>query len=483
MAEKAGAQISRKAFVQSLAILLALMLVAGVATRIVPAGQYDRVIVEGREVIDPGSYQPMPRPRYPVWRWFTAPVEVLWGPDAVTLIVVAMFVLMVSVAVAILDRSGALRAAVARVVKAFGARKYVLLAVVSLFFMLLGAFFGLFEEVVPLVPLMIALSYSLGWDSLVGLGMSVLATNMGFSAAIMNPFTLGVAQTIAELPLFSGAWLRVVAFVIIYALLVFTLVRYARRIDRDPSVSPVCVEDRAAKARLETRDPRPLLESTVGERRALVWFGLFFVLIIVVLIAGPFIPPVSEAVLPLVGLLFLVGGTGAGMASGIGGRAVLRSIAQGVTGIAPALPLVLMAASISHIVVQGGILDTILHSTSAAFARLGPFPAALAIYGFTLLIEFFVPSGSAKAFLIMPIVLPLADLVGVTRQVAVTAYAFGDGFSNMAYPTNPVLLICLGLTVVSSPKWLKWSSGLWLAVLVVTVAFLGLAVAIGYGPF
>ena len=105
------------------------------------------------------------------------------------------------------------------------------------------------------------------------------------------------------------------------------------------------------------------------------------------------------------------------------------------------------------------------------------------MYVLALVIEFFVASGSAKAFLLMPILLPIADLVGVTRQVAVTAYCFGDGFSNMAYPTNPVLLISLGLTVVSYPKWLRWSLKLWLWVLLITVAFLGLAVAVGYGPF
>jgi uncharacterized ion transporter superfamily protein YfcC len=142
-----------------------------------------------------------------------------------------------------------------------------------------------------------------------------------------------------------------------------------------------------------------------------------------------------------------------------------------------------MAASIKHIAAQGGIMDTILHSASLSFSQAGPFLAALIVYGLALFIEFFIGSGSAKAFLMMPILLPLADLVGVTRQVAVTAYCFGDGFSNMAYPTNPVLLICLGLTVVSYPKWLKWSLKLWLWVFLVTVAFLGLGVAIHFGPF
>jgi uncharacterized ion transporter superfamily protein YfcC len=105
------------------------------------------------------------------------------------------------------------------------------------------------------------------------------------------------------------------------------------------------------------------------------------------------------------------------------------------------------------------------------------------VYVLALVIEFFVASGSAKAFLLMPILLPIADLVGVTRQVAVTAYCFGDGFSNMAYPTNPVLLISLGLTVVGYPRWLKWSLKLWVWVLLISVAFLALAVAVGYGPF
>ena len=136
---------------------------------------------------------------------------------------------MVGSAFAVLDKSGILQAAIGRIVQAFGGRKYVLLLVIALFFMLLGAFFGIFEEVVPLVPLMIALAYLLGWDSLVGLGMSILATNMGFSAAITNPFTIGVAQKIAGLPLFSGAWLRVLIFIAIYAVLAVFLVSYARR--------------------------------------------------------------------------------------------------------------------------------------------------------------------------------------------------------------------------------------------------------------
>jgi len=128
-------------------------------------------------------------------------------------------------------------------------------------------------------------------------------------------------------------------------------------------------------------------------------------------------------------------------------------------------------------------LDTILHMTANSFSELQPFPAAILVYFLTLLIEFFIGSGSVKAFLLMPILLPLSDLLGVTRQVTVLGYCFGDGFSNMIYPTNPVLLISLGLTVVGYSKWIRWTAKLWGLVVLVSVAAIGIGVAINYGPF
>ena len=204
MEQKAGAQIGKRAFIQSAIILLVLMIAAGVLTRVLPAGTYDRYEAEGRILIDPGSYRIIERPDYPAWRWFTAPVEVLWGEDSLIIITIIVFILLVSGAFAVLEKCGILTSVLAKIVNRFRTRRYTLLLVVSLFFMLLGGFFGILEEIIPLVPLMIALSYSLGWDALVGLGMSVLATNIGFSAAVTNPFTIGVAQKLAGLPLFQA---------------------------------------------------------------------------------------------------------------------------------------------------------------------------------------------------------------------------------------------------------------------------------------
>ncbi len=482
MEQKAGAQIGARAFVQSIVILFVLMMVAGILTLVVPAGSYTHIEVDGRQTIDPTSFRYTPRPDYPAWRWFIAPIEVLGSSSGLMVIVIIIVLFFAGGAFAVLDKTGTIRAFIGGIVRRFRARKYLLLLMVSLAFMALGATLGTLEEVVLLVPLMIALSYSLGWDALVGLGMSILATNMGFSAAISNPYTLGVSQQLAGLPLFSGAWLHIIIFVVIYAIFALFITGYARKIDRDPTASLVHKEDQAEREKYKGQDIT-LVEDNPRQNRAITFFGLFLLFILAVMLAGPFVPAISDYALPIVGILFLIGGLGAGLLSGAGGKTVWKGLREGWGGIAPSVPLILMAASIRYIIDTGGITDTILHAAAEPLTKLGTFPAVLVVYVLALGIEFFIASGSAKAFLMMPIILPLADLIHVTRQTAVLAYIFGDGFSNLAYPTNPMLLICLGLTVVSYPKWIRWTAKLWFWVMLATIAFLGIAVAINYGPF
>lgn len=476
-------QISRSSFIQSFIILIILIILSGILTRVIPAGNYLREDKNGVTVIQPESFTLTERPDYPIWRWFTAPVEVLAGPDGLTVITILLFLLMVGAAFAVLQQSGIIAAVIGKIVLLFGGKKYTLLLIISLFFMILGGFFGIIEEVIPLVPIMIALSIYLGWDTLVGLGMSLLAVNMGFSTAITNPFTIGVAQKLAGLPLFSGAALRLVFFVAVYILFAIFITRYARMVEKNPEKSPVWTEEQAAHLRESKRDFSDLSGNSARLKPALIFFLVWISLIAVVLFLSPFVDFLSSYSLPVVAIFFLIAGLGAGFLSGTHPKSVWKAAGEGALGIAPGIPLILMASSIKFIVAQGGILDTILHSASGWIQGASPFGAALIVYGLALIIEFFIGSGSAKAFLLMPILIPLADLVGVTRQVTVTAYCFGDGFSNLIYPTNPVLLIALGLTVVSYPKWFKWSAKLWLIVLPVTVLFLALGVAIRFGPF
>ena len=479
MDEKAGAQISQKAFIQTFIILLLIITLAGILTRVVPAGSYDRVLQNGQLVIDPNSYHVTSQTGVPVWRWFTAPIEVLWGPDSLVVITIIVFILLVSGGFAVLDKSGILKAVLGKIVKRFGKQKYLLLLMISLVFMLLGAFFGIFEEVVPLVPLMIALSYSMGWDALVGLGMSILATNMGFSAAITNPFTIGVAQKIAGLPLFSGAWFRIPIFIVIYAITAFFLVSYARRIDRKPESSYCYGEDQRERERYKSVS----FDSSANLTRAGIFLGVVVAVIVFVLVSSSSIPFLSNYSLPIVGLLFFIGGLGAGWISGANGKLIARGLLEGVGGIAPGIPLLLMAASIKLIITNGNVMDTILHSSSGFLQHTTPLSAVLIIYGLALIIELLISSGSAKALLMVPILLPLAQMAGLTNQLLVTAYCFGDGFSNLAYPTNAVLLISIGLASVSYGKWLKFTWKLWAMVIPVTVFFLWIGILIHFGPF
>lgn len=481
--EQSVLRISKKAFIQSALILLSLMIVAGLLSLAIPSGSFERVLVEGREIITPGSFQFTEAPDYPVWRWFTAPIEVLWGPDAPIVITIILIILFIGGSFALLDQAGVLKAVIARVVLRMGHRKYLLMAIVILCFMLFGALPGIFEEVVILVPIMIALAYLLGWDAMTGLGMSLLATAFGFSAALANPFTIGVAQKLAGLPVFSGIGFRAIVFMVIYALLCFFLIRYAKKIELNPVLSPVHEEDQSMRAKFKLTEEQLSAQADPRLKASVAWFIASLALIVVVSFSASMVEAISAITLPLVGLLFLIGGVGAALLAGMKIKQAASIFGRSVGGISPAIILILMAVSVKHIMTNAEVMDTILDFAVNAIGGASPFGAALLVYALVICLNFFIGSASAKAFLIIPIIAPLVDLVGVTRQTAVLAFAFGDGFSNVLFPTNAVLLIALGLAGVNYIKWFRWVILLQLAVLAITTAFILLAVAVDYGPF
>ena len=182
-------------------------------------------------------------------------------------------------------------------------------------------------------------------------------------------------------------------------------------------------------------------------------------------------------------LLLLIGGVGSGFLAGMPRGRIARVFVRGVANISPGILLILMSLSVKHIVQSGGIMDTLLFRASGLIEGSPPLVAAFLIYLVTLVMNFFIGSASAKAFLMMPILTPLADLVGITRQTAVLAFGFGDGFSNMMYPSNALLIIALGFTVVSYPRWIRWTLPLQGIVLVISLAFLAFAALISFGPF
>ncbi|MFZ4616494.1 MAG: hypothetical protein ACOYM2_09910 [Rectinemataceae bacterium] len=474
MAEKVGGvSIGVKAFVTSAIILLAMMVAAGILTLVLPSGSYERIKSDGGEVLVPGSYHETPKPDYPAWRWFTAPAEVLVSPDAVMAIIIILFITIAGGSFSVLNEGRVLASAVAALAKRFGKRRFLLLGIICLFCMLLGAIMGVFEESVLLVPVGIALAASFGWDVFMVLGMSVLATGFGFAAAISNPFSIGTAQKIAGLPLFSGAPFRVLVFAACYALYMAFLVAYARSIEGKGT--PAATKIAGGKVAMEN----PAIDPRLEARGVRVFSWSMLALLLIILFVA-FTPGLSDLSMPLMALAFLAAGLVTGFAAGLSGKRVGKAFLDGALGVLPAALLILMALSVKRIILAGGILDTVLFHAATAATGASAYGSAAIAYILTLGLEFFVGSASAKAFLLMPILAPLGDLAGVTRQVMVQAYAFGDGFSNMLYPTNAVLIISLSLAGVSWLRWARWVLPLQLATFALTMGLLMLAVAIGY---
>ncbi|MBU0935005.1 MAG: AbgT family transporter, partial [Spirochaetes bacterium] len=469
----------------ALLILAGLMLAAGVLTKIIPAGTYDR-IADSAGLLQPvpGSYRPTARPDYPLWRLFTAPFEVLSGEDAPVAIVIGIFILIVSGAFGVLGKSGVLEASVQALAGRFRSHRYLFLALVCFFFMLTGSFMGVFEEVVPLVPLAIALALSFGWDVFTGMAMSILAVGFGFSAAVANPFTVGTAQRLAGLQPLSGSLFRLLTFAVFYLVYLLYILQHVRRLERSRPVGQLSATESAslfqipvdpgvpaAAARPERFVPRP------AGQRFFAWSGA----VLAVLVVASAVTRIgSDFVLPLIALGFLVIGLGSGLFAGLGLSRTLKSFGQGALGVSPAVLLILMALSVKGIIMAGGVMDTILFRAAGLLQGSGPYTAVLLMFGLTLLMNFFIGSASAKAFLLIPLLAPLASLSGLTPQIAVQAFVFGDGFTNMLYPTNAVLLVALGLSGMSWTGWLRRTWKLHLLVLTLSVLFLLLAVALGY---
>ncbi len=469
--------LGAKAFVVSALILLGLMLAAGILTRVVPAGRFERRESDAGALIVPGSYRPAERPDYPAWRWLTAPFEVLGSPDALTVAVIIAFIAIAGGSFAGLNDARILEAAVASLARRFRERRYRLLAALSLFGMLLGSLMGVFEESVLLIPVALALSSSFGWDALTGLGMSVLAVGFGFAAAISNPFSIGTAQRLAGIPIFSGAPFRVLVLALCYGLYVFFLIRHARKVERAKADRDGTLAAPGESAASAVPSEGPLSDRSLRGARV---FGFSMAVLLAVVLAVTLVPGLSDYSLPIMALAFLSAGLVSGLSAGVSFPRWLKAFGTGALGVLPAGLLILMALSVKRIILAGGVLDTILYAASEAASGASPYGAAALMYIVTLGMNFFIASASAKAFLLMPLLAPLADLTGCTRQVAVQAFAFGDGFSNIFYPTNAVLLIALSMAGVSWPRYARWAVPLQAAVLVLTMGLLMLAVALGY---
>ncbi len=463
--EKKGLNISTKSFITAIVVIFLLMILTYILTFLIPGGAYVRIPDgSGNSVIDVAQGYRSVQGGIPFWKWLFSPILVLGAEGNGSLIAVIAFLLVIGGVFNSLDKCGLMKYMLARITARFGKNKYLLLGMVAFFFMAMGAFIGSFEECIPLVPIVVALAITLGWDALTGLGMSLLAAGCGFAAGVCNPFTVGVAQEIAELPMFSGMWFRLLSFAVIYLLLLLFLYRHVRRIEKP----------------LESDSVITSFEKNEAMDKALVSFAGIMGIGILVILSSVFITVLQDYTMIVVAVMFLSAGIVATLLSGMGVKKLGATFLNGVVSILPAVVMILMANSIKYTLTEANILDTILHSAVLIAETLPRWVVILFIYLIVLVMNFFIASGSAKAFLLIPLIMPVAQIFEIPAQLCIVAFAFGDGFSNVFYPTNPVLLIGLGLADVSYVKWVKWSVKFQLANLVLTGVLLLIGLVIGY---
>ncbi len=437
--EKKGLNISTKSFITAIGVIFVLMILTYGLTFIVPEGGI------------------------PFWKWALSPVLVLGSDDNVSLIAVLVFLLVIGGVFNCLEKCGLMKYILDKITYHFGKSRYKLLALITFFFMALGALIGSFEECVPLVPIVVALSIRLGWDALTGLGMSLLAIGCGFSSGVCNPFTVGVAQEIAGLPMFSGMWYRVIAFALVYGLLLAFLFWHAKRVEKP----------------IEKGMEEFQFTNNKEMNRAMVCFASVLGLGMAVVLSSSVITVLQSYTMIIVAVTFLAAGISSFLLSK-SGQKLFSLFYYGMGSVLPAVLMILMANSIKYTMEEGNILVPLRNGAIGIAETLPRWAVILFIYLIVLVFNFFIASGSAKAYILIPFIVPVVASFGISKQLCILAFAFGDGFSNVFYPTNPVLLISLGLADVSYPKWAKWSWKFQALNILLTSGLLLLGLAIGY---
>ncbi|MBL7112607.1 MAG: AbgT family transporter [Bacteroidales bacterium] len=396
-----------------------------------------------------------------------------------------------------------------RLIRAIGVDN-IIITMVMLIFSVFGAVFGMSEETIAFVIIMVPLAISMGYDSIVGVSMCFVAAGLGFAGAILNPFTIGIAQGIAELPLFSGIEYRIVCWIIINIVGIGYVLRYTARIRKNPERSPVYETDaywrqnhKEGSEELEYFTPvaawiiygvilaglilfsvfSPLTELKIGDteggsgtiwtfpavpvitglyalsallalRKSVHFFILnllgYTILFLIIGVMG------YQWYIMKIATLFFAMGLFAGIAMNHSPNKITHLFLEGVKDILPAALIVGLAGGIIVVLEDGKIIDTILHAASSSMKNFGNIASVSIMYMIQTVINIFIPSGSAKAALTMPIMAPFSDLIGLSRQATVLAFQFGDGFTNMITPTSGVLIGVLGVARIPYEKWLKW---------------------------
>ena len=477
-------RILSKIKLNTFAIILSILAIVTALTWIIPPGSYDRAEINGRQVVVAGTYHAVDPAPQGLFDFLKSPIQ---GFSKTAEVIV--FLLMIGGVLSVIEKTGAIAAGIQAASGFFHRNprlRFLFIPLGVIIFSLCGATFGMCEEALIFVPIFIPLALSLDYDSALGTAIPFIGAGVGFAAAFTNPFTVGVAQGIAQVPLYSGLGYRLIIWLICTAVIILWLGLYARRIRKDPTKSLTYEYD--IERRKELKLHKEETHITRRQKMVLLAFGIGMAGLIV----GVLKPQICAFIhglwgVDLMTLLHLeeegwyiteiaAWFLGVGFVCGFLGNMNMQKFTDaffdGVRSMAEIAMLLCFAQAIVIIANNGHILDTLLEAMSGMIKHLHPVCASWAAMMLQTVIDFFIPSGSGKAVLTMPILAPLADLIGITRQTMVLAFQLGGSWMNMVIPTDPVTIAAIGFARIAYPKWLKWMLPLLIVMYLLSFLFL-----------
>ena len=446
-------------------IIFAMILLSALLTWFVPGGEY----VKGEEgTLSYRDVESVPQ----FFGVFTALYHGFVKQSGIII-----FILIVGGSFWLLNSTGAISVGIGRFIRSVGRYHKVVLVAITLLFSLAGAIFGMSEETIPFVGIVVPLVVSMGYDAFLGMLIVYVAANVGFSSAFLNPFTVGIAQEMAELPLFSGMEYRLFCWAILTLLLILFVLFYAKSVYKAPQAAaeqqpfaapqPTATSQPIAAPQAPAEpQPCPQRMSAAQKIILLILFATIVLLVVGVTLWGWYMAEISG--------LFLAMGIVSGIVAGYDSGRISSEMIAGAKDILSSALVVGLASGIIVILQEGRIIDSILNSLQAALNNAGGEWSLSAMYGIQALINTIIPSATAKAAITIPIMAPFSDMVGVSRQAMVLAFQFGDGFTNMITPTSGVLIASLSMARITYSEWVR---KIWRPVLALMV--IGLLLLLG----
>ena len=447
------------------ALLLFIIVVASLLTYLIPAGEYAREKKDGQTLVISGSYQEVSQHGVSFFDIFRAIPEGLQSGAEIV-----FYIFLVGGAFGIVHKTGAFENGVNKAMSTLGSYKVLMIPLTMTIFSILGFSIGLAEETIIFVPIGIIIARTLGYDALTGAAMVILGAASGFIGGMLNPFTVGVAQSVAELPLFSGWGLRSIIYIFILLAAITTVMIYARKVKQDMSKSIVYELEKVEGQSTEGMDtPRFTKRQKVGL--------LLIVAAIVLNVFGIFNYGWSFNEMSA---NFLLAGLLAGVIGGLGINGTFEAMIEGMKDILFGAMIVGFAKGIIVILENGQVIDTIVHGMTTLLTDVPSSAVIIAMFILQFFLNFFIPSGSGQALTTMPLMVPISDLLHINRQITVLAFQYGDSISNVLFPTSAILMGALAVGKISYTQWLKFAWKLILVWVIICCIGMSIALIIGY---